>query len=98
MNEKTRTIIDVVMLCLLAAAIIGLFSAVYTVWVNRDMLRDEPLTYVMNRYNMISCICLDQNNEEWFSGDEGWQPHLKKIIKINIQQNFSGINMSEVMG
>lgn len=73
-RQTIRTIIEVAALIIIVSAIIGLIMAIVVVLKNRDMLTHEPLGYVMGRYQMTACQCIDSEGEIWHSGDTGFKP------------------------
>ena len=80
-NESRREIIWMVIktifLILLVITIVALISAIATIVKHKDMLSNEPLTYVMERYNLESCSCIDDEGEVWNSGEKGFIPKYK---------------------
>ena len=62
---RNKTIINSIFLILMFAAIIFLFIAIKTIITNKEMLQKEPLDYVMDKYNLVSCSCLDEEGRLW---------------------------------
>lgn len=95
---KRRTIINILFLILLMFAIIGLVSGIVTLLKNKELLKNEPLTYVMERYNMKTCGCIGNDGVEWYSGEHGWKPNYEKggIFKPNFTDTelIGGINLT----
>ena len=74
-REDLRVAMNLVFLVLLFIVVIALVSAIFTIVKYRDMLTQEPLSYVMNRYNMKACSCIDMEDEVWYSGEKGFKPN-----------------------
>ena len=77
---RNRTIINSIFLILLFVALVFMFIAIQTIIKNKEMLQNEPLSYVMYRYNMVACGCLDSEGEEWYSGEVGFLPHYEESM------------------
>ncbi len=95
-KQKIRTIMNTCFLILMLFAIIGLFGAVINLIKHKDLYQNEPVTYVMERYKMTACACLDSEGKEWYSGEEGWKPHYGKSNFVDYMNNDSSgeINIS----
>lgn len=67
---KTETLINTLFLVFLFIAIIGLFMAILTVTKNKDMLMSEPINYVMEKYDFVSCSCVNKEGVVFQEGIE----------------------------
>lgn len=65
---RNKTIISSIFLILLSLAIIALFIAIMTVIKNKEMLQEQPIDYVMDKYNFVSCSCTNIEGEVFQSG------------------------------
>ena len=65
---RNNTIRNSVFLFLLALAIIALLITVSTVVKNKEMLLEQPIDYIMDKYNFISCSCTDAEGKRYQSG------------------------------
>ena len=65
---KRETIVNSIFLILMFLAIIGLFMAIITITKNKDMLMSEPIDYVMDKYDFVSCSCTDAEGQVFQSG------------------------------
>ncbi len=70
-------VIKTLFLILLVITIVSLIFAIVNIIKHKDMLMSEPLTYVMERYNMESCSCTDGEGVVWNSGERGFKPKYK---------------------
>ncbi len=64
---RVKTIQNTLFLILLFAAIVLLFGAITTIIDNKEMLQNEPLSFVMEQYGFSSCSCFDQEGKLWTS-------------------------------
>ena len=60
---RNKTIINSIFLILLFLAILGLFMAITTVVKNKEMLQEQPIDYVMDKYGFTSCSCANAEGE-----------------------------------
>lgn len=67
-SERKSTIINIVFLILLAIAIILLFITITTVIKNKEMLMEQPIDYVMEKYDFTSCSCTNAEGQLFRSG------------------------------
>ena len=65
---RNKTIINSIFLVLMFMAVIGLFMAITTIIKNKEMLQSEPIDYVMDKYDFVSCSCTDKEGEIFQSG------------------------------
>ncbi len=65
---RNKTIINSIFLILLFSAIIGLLMAVTTIIQNKEMLKSQPIDYVMEKYDFVSCSCINNQGESFHSG------------------------------
>ncbi len=65
---RNKTIINFVFLILMFLAIIGLFFAITTIIKNKEMLQEQPLDYIMDKYDFTSCSCTNAEGELFQSG------------------------------
>lgn len=65
---RNKTIINFVFLILLFLAIIGIFMAITTIIKNKEMLQKQPIDYVMDKYDFVSCSCANAEGEVFQSG------------------------------
>lgn len=65
---RNRTIINSFFLILLFLALIALFMAIVTILQNKEMLQSQPIDYVMEKYDFVSCSCTNVEGELFQSG------------------------------
>ena len=68
MKTKNMTAMNFLFLILLFLAIIGLFIAIITILDNKEMLSKQPIDYVMEKYDFVSCSCTNAEGELFQSG------------------------------
>ena len=66
--SRNKTIINSIFLVLMFMAIIGLFIAITTIIKNKEMLQSQPIDYVMEKYDFVSCSCTDEKGKVFQSG------------------------------
>ncbi len=66
--SRNKTIINSIFLVLMFMAVIGLFIAIKVVIDNREMLQSQPIDYVMEKYDFVSCSCTNKEGEVFQSG------------------------------
>ena len=65
---RNNTIKNAVFLFLLALSIIALLMTIGVVVKNKEMLMEQPIDYIMDKYNFVSCSCFDSEGEIYQSG------------------------------
>ncbi len=65
---RNNTIRNTIFLFLLALSIIALIMAIATVVQNKEMLMKQPVDYIMDKYNFVSCSCTDNEGNSYQSG------------------------------
>ncbi len=66
--ESRKAMMNAFFLVLLAIAIIAMLIAISTVIKNKDMLREQPIDYVMEKYDFETCTCYDKSGQIFGSG------------------------------
>lgn len=66
--ENRRAIFNVAFLILLSLAILALFFAIITIVKNNEMLNQQPIDYVMEKYDFAICTCTDKSGQVFGSG------------------------------
>lgn len=92
-REKTKMVIQVVFLFLLASAIIALIVTTVTLVKNKNELVTDPLIYGMEKHGFISCQCYDESGKDWYSLQDGFI-YQSQAPPPNYTQNFANINFS----
>ena len=64
---RNNTIKNTVFLFLLSLAIITLIMAIATIVQNKEMLQSQPIDYIMDKYNFVSCSCTDAEGKSYRS-------------------------------
>lgn len=65
---RNRTIINSIFLVLLFLSIMALFMTIGTIIKNKEMLQSQPIDYVMDQYDFVSCSCTDADGKMFQSG------------------------------
>lgn len=65
---RNNTIKNTIFLFLLALSIMALLMAIVTVVQNKEMLMEQPIDYVMDKYGFISCSCIDGEGKSYQEG------------------------------
>lgn len=65
---RNKTIMNFAFLILLFLAVIALFMAITTIIQNKEMLQSQPIDYVMEKYDFVTCSCTDAEGEVFQSG------------------------------
>ena len=65
---RNKTIMNSIFLILLFLAILALFMAITTVIKNKEMLQSQPVDYIMDKYDFVSCACANAEGELFQSG------------------------------
>lgn len=66
--ENRKAIINAAFLILLFVAILALFFAILTIVKNKEMLNQQPIDYVMEKYDFETCTCFDKTGKVFGSG------------------------------
>ncbi len=65
---KNKTIINITFLILLSVAIVLLFMAITTIVNNKELVSQQPIDYVMDKYGFITCNCIDTTGQIFTQG------------------------------
>lgn len=65
---RNKTVMNSIFLMLLFLAIIALFMAITTIVKNKEMLQEQPIDYIIDKYNFVSCSCTNAEGELFQSG------------------------------
>lgn len=65
---RNKTIMNSIFLILLFVAILALFMAITTIIKNKEMLQEQPIDYIMDKYDFTSCSCTNAEGEVFQSG------------------------------
>ncbi len=65
---RNRTNMNLLFLVLLFISVVLLFFAIGTVLKNKELVSQQPIDYVMDKYGFVSCSCTDELGEVFQQG------------------------------
>lgn len=92
--KKRKEIQNWIFLALLAIAVIALIYTTTILIQNKNIIQTDTLSYGMGEHNFSDCMCLDNEEQVWYSNGSGF--HTYRYGEMNDIYEESLNKMSEM--
>lgn len=69
---RNRNIINSIFLILLFFALVFMVIAIKTIIENKEMIQSQPIDYLIQQYDFVSCSCYDSDGNLFVQGNDNF--------------------------